>query len=130
MLHQELENRFSQTGLLLPLLALESLLLNASNGLSFQEQLDKMKSSCYQDDFNFDHLKKHISFLADVIKQGTPMVKKVTSICTICEAMNREPIYKTLLSEVHKLLRLYLTAPNSSATSERAFSALKHVLTY
>ena len=37
LLHQDLENRFSQTGLLLPLLALESLLLNASNGLSFQE---------------------------------------------------------------------------------------------
>ena len=43
LLHQELENRISQTGLLLPLFALESLLLNASNGLSFQEQLDEMK---------------------------------------------------------------------------------------
>ena len=128
--HQELENRFSQTGLLLPLLALESLLLNASNGLSFPERLDEMKSSCYQDDFNFDHLQKHLSLLADVIKQGTPMAKKVTSIRTICQAMNSEPIYKTMLSEVHKLLRLYLTAPISSATSERAFSALKHILTY
>ena len=58
------------------------------------------------------------------------MVKKVTSIRTICEAMNSEPIYKTLLSEVHILLKLYLTAPISSATSERAFSALKHVLRY
>ena len=52
LLHQELENRFNQTGLLPPLPALESLLLNASNGLSFQEQLDEMKSFCYQDDFN------------------------------------------------------------------------------
>ena len=130
MLHQELENRFGQTGLLLLSLALESLLLNFSNGLSFQEQLDEMKSSCYQDDFSFDHLQKYLSLFADVIKQASPMVKKVTSMRTICEAMNSEPIYKILLSEVHKLLRLYLTAPISSATSERAFSALKHVLTY
>ena len=104
MLCQELENRFNQTGLLPPLTALESLLLNASNGLCFQEQLDEMKSSCYQDDFNFDHLQKHLSLLADVIKQETPMVKKVTSIHTIYEAMNSEPIYKTLLSEVHNYL--------------------------
>jgi len=34
-------------------------------------------------------------------------------------------IYKTMLSEVHKLLQLYLTVPISSATSERTFSALK-----
>ena len=35
-----------------------------------------------------------------------------------------------MLSEVHNLLRLYLTIPMTSATSERTFSALKHVLTY
>ena len=89
-----------------------------------------MKSSCYQNDFNFDHLQKHLSLLADVIKQETPMVKKITSVRTICEAMNSEPICNILLSCVHKLHRLYLTAPISSATSERAFSALKHVLIY
>ena len=65
MLHQELENIFNQTGLLPPLPALESLLLNVNNGLSFQEQLDEVKTSCYQDDFNFDHLQRHLSFLVD-----------------------------------------------------------------
>ena len=44
--------------------------------------------------------------------------------------MNSELICQTMLSEVHKLLRLYLIVPISSATSERAFSALKHILTY
>ena len=34
------------------------------------------------------------------------------------------------MSEIHKLLRLYLTVSISSATSERTFSALKRVKTY
>ena len=39
---------------------------------------------------------------------------------------------KSILSEVHKLIRLYLTIPITSASSspERSFSALKHVITY
>ena len=35
-----------------------------------------------------------------------------------------------MLPEVHKLLRLYLTIPLTTATSERTFSAVRHVLTY
>ena len=111
------------TGLLPPLPALESLLLNASNGLSFQEQLHEVKSSCYQDDFNFDHLQRHLSLLVDAYQARNSNGKKSYSIRTICEAMSSEPIYKTML-------RLYITVPISSATSERTFTALKHVLTY
>lgn len=67
---------------------------------------------------------------AEVIKQALPMVKKVTSVHTLCEAMNTNSTYKSMLSEVHKSLRLYLTIPITSATSERTFSALRRVLTY
>ena len=35
-----------------------------------------------------------------------------------------------MLFEVHNLLRLYLTIPVTSVTSERSFSALRRVLTY
>ena len=38
--------------------------------------------------------------------------------------------YRSMLSEVHKLLRLYLTVPITSSTSERAFSSLRRLLTY
>jgi len=38
--------------------------------------------------------------------------------------MNTQSVYKTMLSEVHKLLQLYLTIPISWSTSERTFSAL------
>ena len=38
--------------------------------------------------------------------------------------------YRSMLSEVHKLLQLYLTVPITSSTSERAFSTLRRLLTY
>ena len=44
--------------------------------------------------------------------------------------MNTQTVYKTMLSEIHNMLQLYLTIPITSATSERTFSALKHVFTY
>ena len=125
-----MENKFNQTDLLPPLVALEFLLLNVSNGPCFQEQLDEVKASYSMDDFNFNHLQRHLSLLVDVVKQGLPIVNKVANIHTICEAMNSEPtISKIMLSEVHKLLGLYLTIPISSATSQKAISVLKHVLT-
>jgi len=40
-----------------------------------------------------------------------------------------QTVYKSILSEAHKQLRLYLTVPITTATSERTFSAL-HVLLY
>ena len=47
-----------------------------------------------------------------------PEVRQITKIRTICEALNKTPLTKTLLREVHKLLRLYLTLPVASATFE------------
>ena len=111
-------------------MALESLLLKAANGQCFEEQLQTVRESCYSGDFNFDDLKRHLLLLVDIIKQGTPSVKEVTSIRTICDAMNSQPVFKSMLHEVHNLLRLYLTVPISSATAERTFSALRRVLTY
>ena len=65
-----------------------------------------------------------------LIRQVLPTVIKVTFIRTICEAMNSQVVYKSMLSEVHNILRLYLTMPITSATSERSFFALKVVNTY
>ena len=67
--------------------------------------------------------------LVDVIHLASPQVKEMTSIRTICDAMKCDP-YRSMLSEVHKLLRLYLTVPITSSTSERAFSTLRRLLTY
>ena len=102
------------------MLALESVLLNAANGLNYQDQLTVVQQSCYKDDFNFSRLESQLG----------PSVRKVTSVRTICDAMNAQTMYKSMLSEVHKQLRLYLTVPITTATSERTFSALRHVLPY
>ena len=66
----------------------------------------------------------------DLVREAIPGVQKVTSVHTVCEAMNTSNAYKSMLSEVHKLLRLYLTISITSSTSERTFSAMKRLLTY
>ena len=60
----------------------------------FEEQLQTVRESCYSGDFNFNDLKRHLLLLVDIIKQGTPNVKEVTSIHTICEAMNSQPVFE------------------------------------
>ncbi len=44
--------------------------------------------------------------------------------------LNENPTCKTLLSEVHKLLKLYYTIPVTTSSAERNFSALKRIKTY
>ena len=51
----------------------------------------------------------------------------VTSIDTICKAMNSNSIFKEILPTVHQIIHLYTTVPVASA---RRFSALQHLLTY
>ena len=112
------------------MLALESVLLNAANGLNYKDQLAIVQQSCYKDDFNFSQLESQLGLFADAIKVALPSVRKVTSVRTICDAMNAQTVYKSMLSEVHNQIRLYLTVLITTATSERTFSALRHVLPY
>ena len=76
-----------------------------------------------------DKLENQLRIVVDVIRVELPEVKKVTCIRTICDAMAQH-VNKDLLSEVHLLLRLYLTFPITSSTSERSFSALRRLFTY
>ena len=107
---------------------MESVLIKSANGEHYAEELKRVKQSVFKADLDYDRLEKHLGVLVDVIHQVLPEVKKVTSVCTICEAMISPP-YTTMLSEVHKLFRLYLTVPITSSTSERAFSTLRRLLT-
>ena len=130
LLVRELEDRFQQKDLLQNALPLESVLIRAANKEEFQNELDKIEQSCYESDFDFSQLKVQLSLLPGVIKEACPSVRKVTSIRSICDAMNAQNSFKSILSEVHKLLRLYYTIPITSATSERTFSVLRRLLTY
>ena len=105
---------------------LESLLMKSANGDSCLQELSDMKESIFSKDVCVDRLENQLRMLVDVIRVELPEVKKVTSIRTICDAMAQH-VNKNLLSEVHLLLRLYLTIPITSSTSERSFPHLDDI---
>ena len=49
---------------------------------------------------DFSALRRQLPLLVDVAKKGE--VCKVTSVQTVCEAMNETPTYKNILSEIYK----------------------------
>ena len=129
LLSVELKDRFEDQHIP-SVLGMEKTLLKAANGEDCKDEIALLAKSCYSNDINWSDFGRHILLLHDVIKKGCPSVKKVTSIDTICEAMNSNSIYKEMLPTVHQIIRLYLTVPITSATSERTFSALRRLLTY
>ena len=126
----ELQVRFDQKELLPPVLALESLIVKAANGEDYEHTVKSLEESCYSGDLDFPVLRRHLPLLFDAVRKSNPAIRRVTSVRTVCDAMNSSSAYKSVLSEVHKLLRLYLTVPITSSTSERTFSALKRLVTY
>ena len=57
-------------------------------------------------------------------------ISKVTAIGTLIQLLNTCTFSKTMMSEVDKLLRIYLTVPVTSATAERSFSTLRRLKNY
>lgn len=125
LLYTELNNRF-QSQLCSPIIAIEQVLLKAANGDKYRSCIEKIEELPFKDDINLSDLNRHLQVLPDVIKKQLPEVKKVTSINTICQGMDASDVFKDMLPTVHKLLRLYLTLPITSATSERA---MKRIMT-
>jgi len=123
----EFDDRFDQPSLSL-VVAMENTLLNAANGLAYEEPLTILEKSNYNKDFHYRKLRSHLAVLPNTIKLADPSIKKVTNIRTICNAMNTQSVFKTI--EVHKLLRMYFTIPITTAICERTFSAVRHLLTY
>ena len=66
----------------------------------------------------------------NIVRTALPEVRQVTNIKNMCKAFNKTPFAKTLLGEVHKLFRLYLTLHVASASSGRTFSTLRRLKNY
>ena len=90
----------------------------------------------YSDDLDLDRLKVHMTMLPDVVRTYNDrqpenmQLKPITKVCLIAEILQQNISTKSLLSELHKLLRLYFTIPMSNANSERSFSSLRRLKTY
>ena len=110
---------------------IKKLLLDSANVKS--ASLPEKVKSIYHQDIDMDKLKIQLKMLPDAIKV-TPMygipIKQVTRIQTLCEVFNLQSTFKILLSEVHKLLRIYLTIPVTTSTAERNFYALQRIKTF
>ena len=116
----ELESRFCQAKLR-PVANLEKLLVSAANRNDVSEHLEELQRSCFWTDIDCRRLGHQLYVVHDTVRTALPEVRQVTNIRTMCEVFIKTPITKTLLGEVHKLLRLYLTLPVASATSEHTF---------
>ena len=73
-----------------------------------------------------DKLKMHLQMLPDISK-AKPLDTRVQ---TLCDILNNSSGLKQIILEVHKLLKIYLTIPVPTASSECTFSALKRIMTY
>ena len=69
--------------------------------------------------------------LRDIIKiygeiTGSP-IKKVTNVLSVCDAMNKVSGAKVLCSDLYGFLKLFLTIPVTTASSERTFSVTRRL---
>ena len=125
----ELERCFHQDNFLF-VRSIEAVLISSANGRPFS--LDEKFKDVYSKDIDMERLHLQLQMLPDhdAIKTSASKTKEVTKIDAICSVLNDQPGIKGLLSEVHKLLRIYYTIPVTTASAERSFSALKRIKTY
>ena len=87
LLSGELDSRFESQHMP-PVLAMEQALLKAANGEDFSGEIDTLKDSCYKNDIEWSSVSRHLPLLKDVVVRTAPDVKEVTSIQTVCDAIN------------------------------------------
>ena len=123
----ELERRFHQDNFLL-VRNIEAILLKSANGNpgSFPNTFQ----DTFSDDIDMQKLSLQLQILPDAIRSNAKDLQEVTQVQSICDVLNEQPGIKKLLTEVHKLIKIYYTIPVTTASAERSFSALKRIKTY
>ena len=110
---EEIKRRFDQKDLKV-VADMESLLLDSANGL-IRVVPESIVSMYCSRDLDKEHLAIHLRMLPNVIEQynfnSGCVIKKVTSIRTLCDVLNFSGGGNQLLSQVHTLLQLFLTIP-------------------
>ena len=133
VLIQEIDTQFCQESLDV-LQEMEDIVGGSCNGIKVIPS-EKMKK-IYGQELDFEQLESQLLMLPDLVKtenqksrQSIP-IKYILTISTVCEIFISNPFTKLMLSEVNKMLFLYLTAPMTSSTAERLFSSLRRLKTY
>lgn len=127
-----MEGTFEQSDLC-TIKEVENLLVNAVNSRNIEPIFSQVVLNFLEKDVDPDRLKIQLLMLPDMIKTafaGEVPVKKVTNVRIIASAMEQSDIYKEMLSEIDKILKIYFTFPVTSATAERSFSSLRRIKTY
>ena len=81
------------------------------------------------DDLEAGRLTLHRDMFVDIAKQRGVCLKRFQDAVDLLKGEQGEPL-RTLLPELTKLVRLGLTVPVTSCTSERSFSGLRRLKTY
>ena len=97
------------------------------SSMSKEQQVDIPDdiAETYAGDVDMSKLKTQLTQLPDV-----EALENGGSIQTLVEALRCQRGVRKLLSEVDKLLRIYLTCPVTTSTAERTFSVLRRTKTY
>ena len=125
----EVERRFEQADFLV-IRKLETMLLDAANAKLSQPNQSVL--NYLKNDIDEDRFLIQLPMISDMIKNAFQdvSIKSVTNVRTIAEGMNKSIMYKRMLGEVHKALKIYFTVPVTTATAERSFSALHRLKSY
>lgn len=102
-----------------------------ANGKS-ESQPDEQLLKYLENDIDKGRFLSQLTMVSDLIKsafQHNP-IKSVTNVRTIADAMNQSNIYKRMLGEIDKVLKIYFTIPVTTATAERSFSSVRRLKTY
>ena len=122
LMTNKIEQRFDQKTLNY-LISLEDLTISAANGDEFRIQEN------LEGDVDVPKLSSELNLLASFVKEVQSDLKDITSIQTVIDVMKQGKLTK-VFSELHSVIKLYLTVPLSNATAERSFSALRRIKTY
>ena len=117
----EVNKRFDQQEFLL-IKEIEGLLIKSANGET-QQPLSDTSLKYFEKDIDHTQLAFQLAMIPTMIKIAlNSTIKKVTNIRTIADSMDMSDMYKNMLTEVDKLLKIYFCFPVTSATAERSFS--------
>ncbi|CAF0843132.1 unnamed protein product [Rotaria sordida] len=123
-----LQIRFSRTSFKL-LYDVEKFFLDVSHDPldEIHDRIQLIIEFCTRD-INVEKLKVQAHMISDffksVITTKQMKIKQITKMSTICEVLKSMDIGKQMFSEYHKLIKLYLIIPVTTATAERTFNAL------